>query len=142
MIDPYDFWLSPGRKEYVEYLIPNPFNTSIITIEMYHGNKTKGLTKFSKPIWFTATPEWCKTAHLSNKIDFGEIYVCWIDIKNPYYPNEDEIEEFLETPSLILPFLKKKKKEGYDSYIERGESLTIAVFNNVKIINALTGKVM
>lgn len=140
MIDSYDFWVSPGRKEYLEYLKPNPFINSLIITEMYHGNKVKGLTKLSKP-WFTATPEWCREKHLSNKKDFGQIYVCWIDIKNPYYPNEDEIEEHLETPSFLPSFLRKKKKEGYDSYIQRGESLSIAVFN-AKIVDALTGRKM
>lgn len=142
MIDSNDFWLSPGRKEYIKYLKSNPLINPIIQTEMYHGNKIKGLTKLTRPIHFTATPEWCRLTHLSNKVGFGQIYICWMDIKKPYYPNNDETEELLEKPSLLATLLKTKKKEGYDSLIQRAESTNVIIFGNVKIINALTDKQM
>jgi hypothetical protein len=136
--------MTRGRKEYERFLKSNPFSTSLIQSEMYHGNSIKNITKFKslkEGLWFTQYPEWCRHFYLNDMLDFGQIYICWINVQNPYYPNSEELDEYYNNKD-IHKFFTKLKKKGYDSYYQGGESGTIAIFKNVKIIDALTGTKM
>lgn len=135
--------MTDGRKSVLDQgLTPNPFHNSKITQEMYHGSRSKGISHLNRPnegIWFAEFPEWCRTHYAGEN---GEVYVCWINVKNPYYPTDDEVDDYYGEMETIGEFFNKLKKEGYDAYIQGGESGSIAVFESVQIVNALTGKIM
>ena len=135
--------MTKGRKSTHLRIIPNPFPTSKIKQEMYHGSVSKGITKFRRPpegVWFAEFPEWCEDLYSAD--GNGEIYACWIDVKNPYIPAQKENNWYYGEMDIIGEFFTKLKTNGYDAYIQGGESGSIAVFDTAKIVNAYTGKCM
>lgn len=131
-----------GQDEFRQKLIPNPFPSSKITHEVYHGSPNI-ITRFNRPangVWFAEFPEWC-TEHYCNLQ--GNVYVCWVNVKNPYTPTEEENDLYYSEPvEVIAPYFNALQRKGYDAYIQGGESGSLAVFSSVEIINALTGKRM
>lgn len=135
-------YITKGRQSMFGRIIPNPFPQSKITQEMYHGSRTAGLMKFSRPregLWFAEYPEWCQEHYIPA---CGDLYVCWLDVKNPYIPTEDELDDYYGEMDIIGDFFDILKEKGYDAYIQGGESGSIAVFDTVKVMNAITGKIM
>jgi len=130
-------WITVGQREYRKKIIPNPFPNSKINSEMYHGSRsTMPITKFNRPpegVWFAEFPEWSERY-------YGKVYCCYLNVKNPYYPTDDENDEYYGEMDKIGVFFNKLQKEGYDAYIQGGESGSVAVFDTVEIVNALTGE--
>jgi hypothetical protein len=133
----------------IEQYVPNPFPASKIKQPMYHGSSVKGIKKFRRPrqgLWFAETESWA-AEHYSTP--GGEIYVCWLNVKNPYTPTEDEIDQYYgatygspEEVEAISKFFDQLRANGYDAYIQGGESGSTAIFESVEIVNAKTGNRM
>jgi hypothetical protein len=133
-------YMSPGRINNAGKLKQNPFPGSKITQEMYHGSDSKGINNFRRPpegVWFADHPEWCNELYSADGA--GEVYACWINVKTPYMPTEEETDRYYGEMGIIGKFFTKLKKRGYDSYYQGGESGSLAVFDSVEIINAYTG---
>ncbi len=131
-----------GRNSYLDKLVANPFHNSVIKQEMYHGSNQSGLTKFNRNnagIWFAEYPEWSQRHYAGAA---GEVYVCWIDVRNPYTPTDDENDQYYGEMDLIPELFERLTSQGHDAYIQGGESGSIAVFGQAKIVNALTGQAM
>lgn len=136
--------MTSGREKFQGRIIDNPFLNSKITQEMYHGSHTPNITKFNRPpegVWFAEYPEWCEGLYCPSD-DGDYLYACWLNVKNPYYPTEDEALDYYGEMEIIGEFFDELRKLGYDSYIQGGESGSVAVFETVEIVNALTGKPM
>lgn len=127
----------------LEVIEQNPFPSSKIPHKVYHGSPNQIIVKFNRPangVWFAENPGWCKDHYCDTT---GLVYVCWIDVRNPYVPTEKENDYFYSEPiNIIGPFFSKLARKGYDAYLQGGESGSIAVFSSVKIVDALTGKLM
>ncbi len=108
---------------------------------VYHGSRAKGVTKFRRPpegVWFAETEGWVDDLYTAD--GNGEVHVCWIDVKNPYTPTEEENDEYYGEMLIIGKFFEKLKAQGYDAYLQGGESGSIAVFDTVEIVDAVTGE--
>ena len=124
-----------------ESLIVNPFPTSMVSVPVYHGSRSKNVNKLRRPnegVWFAMTSGWVDDLYTAD--GKGEVLTCWINVVNPYYPTEDENYEYYGRMNIIGKFFQKLEKLGFDSYYQGMESESIAVFKNVEIINALTGE--
>jgi hypothetical protein len=129
-------------------LVPNPFSGSKIPYPVYHGTPTKGVTKFRRPasgVWFSGEEGWVDDLYTGKKQQ-GEVLTCWINVKNPYEPTEDEFHEYYSYEGMRKAvndgFFERLQKEGYDAYHQGGESDSIMVFDTVEIVNAKTGEKM
>src|SRR5271157_1883523 len=78
--------------EEIPKMISNPFPSSKVSYPVYHGSRSKGVKKFRRPdngLWFAGTEGWVDDLYLG-KENQGEVRTCWIDVRNPYTPTEDE----------------------------------------------------
>jgi len=135
-------YTTKGRSIIAPKIIANPFPSSVIKQEMYHGG-SRGIKQFRRPaegVWFADNPEWCKD--LYTRDGKGKVYVCWVNVRNPYMPTEEEEDRYYGEMDIIGDFFNKLRKQGFDSYFQGGESGSIAVFESVEIVNAYTGLTM
>jgi hypothetical protein len=124
-----------------EGFITNPFPASKFKDVMYHGSNVEGITTFKRSaagLWFSDLPTWGKRIYGADAI----IYPCYIDVHNPYYPSDEEIDEYYGEMDKLPPFFNELQKQGYDAYFQGGESGAVAVFAGAKIVNARTGDPM
>lgn len=130
-------------------LVDNPFPGSKIQHPVYHGTGSK-FTKFRRPpqgVWFAGTKGWVDDKY-GIKADGGEVIPCYVNVKNPYEPTEDEFYELYdfygnpEKLKKLQDFFAELKSKGFDAYVQGGESESIAVFDTVDIVNAITGDSM
>lgn len=125
----------------------NPFPDSKIQGKVFHGTpaRNRGLIKkFRRPeqgVWFAQTEGWVDI-HFTGDDCSGEVIECWVNVKNPYTPTEDEFYEYYGDDRIKDDFFKKLKSEGYDAYIQGCESGSISVFDSVEIVNAKTGEAL
>jgi len=132
-------------------LIPNPFPGSKIPYPVYHGSLGRGITKFRRPpqgVWFAGTEGWAEE-HYIGRDNQGEVTTCYVNVKNPYTPTDDELDKYYgatygtpEELKGIQDFFDGLKSQGYDAYLQDGESDSIAVLDTVEIVNAVTGEKM
>ncbi len=121
----------------------NPFGSSVIQQELYHGSSSSNIEHFNrsdKGIWFSEYGSW-SDRHYSNS-GSGQVYICYVDVHNPYHPTDEENDKYYGRMDLISEFFRELADKGYDAYIQGGESGTIAVFQDVDIINKITGEYM
>lgn len=134
----------------ISNIIINPFPNSKIDYIVYHGARSKNIDKFRRPlsgVWFAGLQGWVDDLYTADGHGGrGEVIPCWINVRNPYAPTEDEFYEYYGEVygkiKMIEDFFNKLKKDGYDAYLQGGESDSIAVFDSVEIMNASTGKYM
>lgn len=125
-----------------EKMMPNPFPGSKIKHLLYHASPNSGITKFRRDfngVWFSDLPTWGSRLFGGNA---HATYACYVDVKNPYHPTEDEVDEYYGEMKKIPAFFKSLSDQGFDAYLQGGESGSIAVFPNVKIADAKTGKLL
>jgi len=127
--------------------IENPFPNSVIQNPVYHGTGGK-FTKFRRPpqgVWFAGTQGWVDDKYTHSK---NGVLTCYVDVRNPYEPTDDEFDEyydFYDNPvklKQVQDFFADLKAKGFDTYMQGGESDSIAVFDTVDIVNAITGDSM
>jgi hypothetical protein len=109
---------------------------------MYHGSAAKKLNVLKrKPegIWFTKNQE-----YQSNLIgEEGELYTCWLDVRNPYHATEADREKHYEKMNhATIEFFETLRKKGFDAYVQGDKAGSIAIFEHVKIMNVVTGEYM
>ncbi len=123
-----------------EALVPNPFPSSKVSYLVYHGSRARGVTKFRRPpegVWFAGTKGWVDDLYIGRQQQ-GEVRTCWIDVRNPYTPTDDEMDEYYGEMSKIGKFFDSLRAQGYDAYFQGGESDSIAVLDG-DIVDAVTG---
>jgi hypothetical protein len=121
--------------------IKNPFSSSKEQRVLYHGTRHK-FDKFDRPehgLYVTPIKSWAEQIYAKN----GHVI--------PLYANVTKLKKF-EMDSIeadhfydmdydkVSQVLKQLSKEGYDAAIFGGESESMVLFNDIKIINAVTGK--
>jgi hypothetical protein len=126
-------------------LVPNPFPGSKVGYPVYHGSRSKSVKKFRRPdngVWFAGRQGWVDDLYTAD--GKGEVLTCWINVQNPYTPTEEENDWYYGDMDRISEegFFKKLEEEGYDAYLQGGDSDSIAVFSKAEVVNALTGERM
>ena len=142
--------MSPNLREIATRIaaqVKNPFPNSKIQHPVYHGTGGK-FTKFRRPpqgVWFAGTKGWVDDKYTKSA---DGVLACYVNVKNPYEPTEDEFYELYdfygnpEKLKKLQDFFAELKSKGFDAYVQGGESESIAVFDTVDIVNAVTGDPM
>jgi len=123
---------------------PNPFPSSKIDHPVYHGSRAKGVKKFRRPdngLWFAGAEGWVDDLYTGRERQ-GEVRTFWIDVRNPYTPTDDEVDRYYGNMDLISKdgFFSRLEAEGYDAYLQGGESDSIAVFTRTPVADFTTGE--
>lgn len=119
--------------------IVNPFPNSKVQEVMYHGTPAKFDTfnRASHGIYVTPVRSWAEEHYGSNIIPL------WVNVTKIYKPTEDEVDLFYDREyARIAVLLNSLAMQGYDYLRFGGESDAAVLFNNVKIVNAISGKPM
>jgi len=129
-------------------LVPSPFPGSKVPYPVYHGSPSRGLKEFRRPetgVWFAGAEGWVDDLY-TGKDGGGEVIPCWVDVRNPYVPDEDEADRYYSYEGMQRGvedgFWKRLVLEGYDAYMQGGESDSIALLGDAGIVNALTGEAL
>jgi ADP-Ribosyltransferase in polyvalent proteins len=128
-------------SQLIEAVITNPFRSSKLQEPLYHGSHydIEHFYRTHAGIWFADYPKWARDHYAG---DNGFVYECFVDVRNPYFPTEKEIDAYYGKMDLVPGFFEKLENAGYDAYMQGGESGSIAVFRTVPILNIQTGKLM
>lgn len=117
-----------------------PFPESLIQDVMFRGD-VLGLQKFkrwSTGVWFAGAEGYAAGHYVE---DGDGVYNCWLDVRNPYVPPEQEFDDYYaaQDPKILDGYLARVKAAGFDAWVQI-ENIT--VFESVKIMNAETGELM
>jgi len=128
--------------EIEQKLIQNPFKGSKVQVPLYHGTKEK-FSKFLRPahgIYVTPYEDWA-TDHYGN----GTAVVLYANVTKMLELdwNTEEADAFYDMDyDAVARNLEIWSKQGYNCCKFGGESDSIVLFNNIEIVNALTGAAM
>ncbi|HEY6437302.1 MAG TPA: hypothetical protein VIY47_11990 [Ignavibacteriaceae bacterium] len=121
-------------------LVPCPFYKSIIQEPLYHGTQEK-FSKFLRPlhgIYVTPFESWA-TAH------YGTAVILYANVRKlkELSWKDPESDAFYDRDyDSVAKYLQEWSHQGYDCCKFGGESDSMVLFNNIQIVNALTGESM
>ena len=129
--------------------VPNPFPGSKVTQVLYHGTNAGNFLKFKRPpqgIYVTPYRDWAVDYYSSGKGTVIPIYANVLKLKvlNPSNKSDDQVIDLFydRDYSGIEQALKSLAAKGYNACKFGGESDSMVLFNNIQIVNAITGKAM
>lgn len=123
-------------------LQPCPFPASKIKDPLYHGTAEE-FSKFLRPahgIYVTPWEDWALD-HYGN----GKIVVLYANVTKMITldPGGYEVDPFYDMDyEEVSRMIAKWSKQGYDCCKFGGESDSMVLFNNIRIVNAITGDEM
>ena len=123
------------EKAYIECPFPNSLEKRVL----FHGTQ-KRFSKFIRAehgIYVTPVHSWARTY-------YGSVIIpLYANVTKRYQPTEEEIDLFYDMDyKAIATLLTKLSTRGYNCCLFGGESESMVLFNNIEIVNAITGKPM
>ena|SRR6478735_6962622 len=119
-----------------------PFKMSLIKMPLYHGTSEE-FSKFLRPahgIYVTPFKYWA-----SNNYGDGRTVILYANIRKikKLDLNSEERDPFYDRDyEQVAKMLSNWSAEGYDCCQFGGESDSMVLFNNIDIVNAITGEPM
>lgn len=128
------------HSEFRKGLVKSPFTKSKLAWDMYHVSPVAGIDRFNRVpcVWVAEYPDYYLRVFGEN----SEVYPCYVESVNPYYPTEEECELLYADDAAHVSFFAALIEQGYDSFVQGMESGSVAVFPNARIVDARTLKEM
>lgn len=129
-----DILTEVSREEHIE----NPFPGSLEKRVLFHGTKAK-FSKFIRAahgVYVTPIESWAR-------MYYGSIIIpLYADVTKVYKPTiEREIAWFYNMEyEKVARLLQRLSAQGYNCCVFGGESQSMVLFNNVKMVHAITGQ--
>jgi hypothetical protein len=123
-------------------LISNPFPGSKVSEPLYHGTREK-FSKFLRPahgVYVTPSETWA-TGHYGD----GTVVILYANVTKLLELDWDteESDAFYDMDyDAVARNIATWSKQGYDCCKFGGESESMVLFNNINIVNAVTGESM
>ena len=133
--------------EIEEKLLPNPFTQSLIKNPLYHGTNVE-FNKFLRVahgIFATPHRDYAEGYYSES----GRVVIFYANVRKIKHlsfrvPEESDIIDLFYDRDYegTAAFLKNLSSQGYDCCSYGGEGDSVILFNNIEIVDALTGKAM